>query len=665
MEPIALSLPPLTAHGEVVTFYSYQGGAGRSTALSDIAVLLARQCNASTPVLMVDWDLEAPGLHHHAGQPDGPGVLELFHACSEQLALQRGAGMDGTALAEAVLDAVGWEQYVCRADLASPVYLMRAGRLDHGYGERLAQLRWDQLFNQCPALFRCLAERLARRFRYVLVDARSGRGDSAGICTTLLPGKLVLVFAPGRHGLEGAEQLVRRATAYRASHEDEQRPLLVYPLPSHVEMDDGERRARWRRGDSRLGIEGYQPAFERLLGDCYGLDRISLESYFDEVQLQLARIPAGGEPALRLERGGDRFSLSRSYQALLDWLAGGYFPWQSQREIRLLAAMAEARRAAAPFLVPAVQAGGATLLPQDGALALALARDLAALGELYSGEDRLLPSLQCLEESVALRRRVLGEEHADTLSGKAMLALVLARLGQVEQAQLQQEAVLDVRRRTLGGEHPDTLAATASLAATLGQRGQCEQGLALQDGVLQACRRLLGPDHPQTLAAMETLAELLFLQGGHGQARALQAALAAARERLLGAEHADTLRAKALLARTLAQQAELEGARTLYDTVLQAQCRRLGRDHPDLGPVRERLAELRLQLGEAAAVQEVRQDGAMDDYLRGGAGLQLLSDAPDDDLFLLDDGLPGEEPAPHPGSAPRRRAGAAPGELGD
>jgi hypothetical protein len=90
----------------------------------------------------------------------------------------------------------------------------------------------------------------------------------------------------------------------------------------------------------------------------------------------------------------------------------------------------------------------------------------------------------------------------------------------------------------------------------------------------------------------------------------------------------------------------------------------MGGDHPDLRPVRERLAELRLQLGEPAAVQEVRQDGAMDDYLRGDR-LQLLSDAPDDDLFMLDDGLSGEEPAPHPGSAPRRRAGAAPGEPGD
>src|SRR5471030_152781 len=131
MELTSLSLPALTAPGEVVTFYSYKGGTGRTMALSNIAVLLARQHNATTPVLMMDWDMEAPGLHHYFGSnDDGPGVLELFEACREQLLLRRkaGAAQGDEELAHEVLQAVGWEQYVCRADQGSPLYLMRAGR---------------------------------------------------------------------------------------------------------------------------------------------------------------------------------------------------------------------------------------------------------------------------------------------------------------------------------------------------------------------------------------------------------------------------------------------------------------------------------------------------------------------------------------------------------
>ena len=155
-----------------------------------------------------------------------------------------GGAQDDAALAERVLDAIDWQQYVVRVDQGSPLYLMRAGRFDASYSERLAQMRWDQLFDACPALFRCFADTLARHFRYVLVDSRTGRTDSAGICTTLLPRKLVVVFTPNRQSLEGVDALVTRAIEYRRSHEDEQRPLAGVSLA--VAHRNGRRRAARR-----------------------------------------------------------------------------------------------------------------------------------------------------------------------------------------------------------------------------------------------------------------------------------------------------------------------------------------------------------------------------------------------------------------------------------
>ena len=179
MECQRLSLPPLSAPGEVVTFYSYKGGTGRTMALSNIAVLLARRENASVPVLMLDWDMEAPGLHHYFEQhEERPGVLEFFEACRQQLerisletAGARGGGQargredvgrDDAALAQRVLDAIDWQQYVVRVDQGSPLYLMRAGRFDASYSERLAHMRGDQLFASWPALFRCFVDNLVR-----------------------------------------------------------------------------------------------------------------------------------------------------------------------------------------------------------------------------------------------------------------------------------------------------------------------------------------------------------------------------------------------------------------------------------------------------------------------------------------------------------------------
>jgi len=599
MEATRLFLPPLTAPGEVVTFYSYKGGTGRTMALSNIAVLLAKRENATVPILMIDWDMEAPGLHHYFGQrEEGPGVLEFFEACREQLARighsVRGAALGDTELAYEVLDAIDWQQYVVRVDQSSPLYLMRAGRFDDSYNDRLAEMHWDRLFHACPALFRCFAENLARHFRYVLVDSRTGRTDSAGICTTLLPKKLVVVFTPNRQSLEGVEALVTRATEYRRSHEDEQRPLLVYPLPSRIEMGDGEQRAQWRRGDPQKGIFGFQPMFERLLCHSYGLSHLSLDSYFDEVQLQQTKTFAYGEQlAVRLDQGGDRFSLTRTFEAFLYWMTGGFFPWQSNREIHLLSAIEDARHSL-----------------DDGAVrtvALPMARDLNRLGELYRHEGKPAQALEFFQKSLEMRTRVLGEEHADTLDSKSSLARMLRQLGRLDEAQFLEEAVVIARERLLGEEHADTLEAKAQLAATLSLQGDCAAALALQDTVLDAYLRGLGREHLLTLDALASRAATLVQMGSLEQARTLLETVVAARERLLGAEHPDTLGSKNALAGNLARQNELPGARRLLEGVAAAQERRLGADHPHTLAARDRLAEVLARMGDWEAVRALHE----------------------------------------------------------
>ena len=46
----------------IITFYSYKGGVGRTLALANIGVLLAKR---GKKVLLMDWDLEAPGLDRY------------------------------------------------------------------------------------------------------------------------------------------------------------------------------------------------------------------------------------------------------------------------------------------------------------------------------------------------------------------------------------------------------------------------------------------------------------------------------------------------------------------------------------------------------------------------------------------------------------------------
>src|ERR1700733_11492340 len=69
--------------GQIITFYSYKGGTGRTMALANVAWILASN---GKRVLAVDWDLESPGLHKffHPFLDEStvgatPGVIEIIN----------------------------------------------------------------------------------------------------------------------------------------------------------------------------------------------------------------------------------------------------------------------------------------------------------------------------------------------------------------------------------------------------------------------------------------------------------------------------------------------------------------------------------------------------------------------------------------------------------
>jgi len=595
MELKRITLPPITAPGEVTTFYSFESGTARSVALSNTAVLLAGRNNATVPVLMIDWDTESPGLHHHFGRQGAQaGLLEYFQACRDHLnQLGRGpAAADDTALARQVLEAVDWELYVERVDESRPLYLMRAGLFDDSYGERADRMDWDGLFIACPALFRCFGEHLARRFRHVLVDARSGRSAAVSICTTLLPSRLVTLFTPNQRSLDGLSGVVTRAIDYRCSHEEEQRPLLVYPLPSAIDSADCERRVQWRRGDPHQGLPGYQPVLEKLLRQCYSLSHLSLDSYFDEVQLQQTNAMSGGDqrPAATA-RDADRFSLTRTFEALLEWLAEGRFPWQSLAEVRLAGAIAEARGVLGDCV------GGAVSLP--------LAHDLNRLGALYREQGKATQALECFEESLSLRQRVLGDEHRDTRASRANLAALLRDSGKLPEASFLHELLYEDCHRLLGADHPDTLAARSALAATLAALGEFERALTLHEQVIGDCERLFGPTSAMTLDSLAGQAHTLTRRGEFSRARMVYERVLEGRERLLGGEHADTLRCAHQLALLLYEMGDLNHARKLQESVVAARDRHLGNDHVLTLEAREQLAEIMAAQSDIDGVRKV------------------------------------------------------------
>lgn len=65
--------PASDERGVIYTFYSFKGGVGRSMALANVAALLAKW---GYSVLVVDWDVEAPGIERFFAR-DNPGLQDL------------------------------------------------------------------------------------------------------------------------------------------------------------------------------------------------------------------------------------------------------------------------------------------------------------------------------------------------------------------------------------------------------------------------------------------------------------------------------------------------------------------------------------------------------------------------------------------------------------
>lgn len=620
MEQNRIPLPPRAEAGAVTTFYAYEGGAARNAMLSVLAMQLAGH-EPGAPVLMIDWDLESPALHRYfelaaedcraaeegAAAHVPSGLLEFFETCRARLRRASGAER-GETLADRILDDIDWRAFVERADQRRPLYLMRAGRFDEEYAERARRLDWEALFDACPALFRRFAARMARHFSHVLVASRAGRSSAVSVCTTLLADRVVGLFTPAPGSVEGLEGVVRRAIEYRCSHEDEQRPLLVYPLACAADGARSDPFQRWRRGDARSGMPGYQPRLENLLRDCYGWPRVNLDSYFDELQLALADAASTAGP------GTDRRALARVAGVLAEWVGPGHFPWQSLDEIRLRAAVRRAREAA-----PAA-AGPDTDAPGIAAPAPALADSLARLGELCRAEKRHDDARACLEEALALREAALGADHHEARAARAALAALLLESGSLHDARRQYDLLAQACARLDGADHPHTLAARSRLARALGGLGETERALALHEQVVATCEHALGDEHPATLDCLEDLAVSLARQHEYSRARVVYERVLDARRRQQGAEHEDTLRCGQRLAQLLGETGELGNARRLLEAVLRARERHDGLESSATVGAREALAEILAAQGDLAAVRSIQESLARTRERHLGAG---------------------------------------------
>jgi Flp pilus assembly protein TadD len=211
-------------------------------------------------------------------------------------------------------------------------------------------------------------------------------------------------------------------------------------------------------------------------------------------------------------------------------------------------------------------------------------------------------------KSMKARKKVLGQEHEDTLWSVAMVGLAYKLGGRWDEAEKIEVQVMETRKRKLGADHPDTLTSMNNLAGTYMSQGRWDDAETLQVQVMETFKTKLGADHPSTLASMNNLALTYRNQGRWDDAETLQVQVMETFKTKLGADHPSTLISMANLAGTYSNQGRWDEAEKLQVQVMETSKTKLGADHPDTLTSMNNLAYTQRSLGrEVEAIELMRE----------------------------------------------------------
>lgn len=262
----------------IYTFYSFKGGVGRSMALANVAELLYRY---GLKVLMVDLDLEAPGLERYFDVPeaaynptdvlDKRGLIDMLISYKKLYSLPRLNLSESSTFA----DASSQKQFSFPVEPLTnfivPIYESgnhggtlhiipagyRAGDEFTRYSERVRSFDWDNFYSEWKGeeffeWFRCEAESFAD---VVLIDSRTGVTEMGGVCTYQLADVVVMFAGPNQQNLDGTLMMAESLVNPDLIQEGRKgRPLSLLFVPSRVESAE------------KLLLDEFEAKFSKTLG---------------------------------------------------------------------------------------------------------------------------------------------------------------------------------------------------------------------------------------------------------------------------------------------------------------------------------------------------------------------------------------------------------------
>jgi serine/threonine protein kinase len=187
---------------------------------------------------------------------------------------------------------------------------------------------------------------------------------------------------------------------------------------------------------------------------------------------------------------------------------------------------------------------------------------------------------EVLARALELRRRVLGDDHDDTLFTARLAAACYALEGRLEEAERLLRRTLAMRRRAFGDQHRETMVTTYWLAGHLTRRGQLEEAEALAAQCVDQAHRLASEDRMVTLCAENTLVGVYIAREDPAPAEPLANHVVEGMRRYFGRQHPFTLKAIHRQIRVYQLQGRHAEAATLLAEALATARKVHDNDHP-------------------------------------------------------------------------------------
>jgi NUBPL iron-transfer P-loop NTPase len=252
-DPLKPPWPQRPQTPPILSFYSFKGGVGRSTALAAFAIQLAR---AGKRVCIIDLDLEAPGIGTMLRPASGaaqygvvdylleaalgrgqPDIGDYFHLCDEPRIVGSGP----------------------------PIAVVPAGRLDDDYLEKLARIDYQGILapsqihtgGVLASLLRAL--KTERQVEYVILDSRSGLHDIGGLALNGIAHLDVVFGFDSEQSWQGL-QLIVSHLGRRRIERGQPHQLFALAFAMAPAMGHTDRTAR---------VNAFRDRGHQLLSDCF------------------------------------------------------------------------------------------------------------------------------------------------------------------------------------------------------------------------------------------------------------------------------------------------------------------------------------------------------------------------------------------------------------